>query len=296
MLEIGGTHATAALVDPSTWTVAPEHVVRAHIDAAGSAESLLSELAAVANRMPSGHADTWVVAIPGPFDYVSGVGRFRGVGKFDDLFGVDLRQGLRDRIDPRPSAVTFVNDAVAFGVGEYAIGAARGHDRAVFVTLGTGVGSAYLEDGHPVTTGAGVPLEGSAHRILYDGRPLEETFSRRAIRSAYSLSTTSTFSVMPDVREIAERSRAGDRVAVAVLRRAFIGLGAALADSIAMFDAGVLVIGGSMAASWDIAEPNIRLGMSGICPRLAYLPIVPAERPTDAPLVGAARWMQETSI
>jgi glucokinase len=40
-----------------------------------------------------------------------------------------------------------VNDAAAFGLGEWVAGAATGAGRAVAITLGTGVGSAFVDNG-----------------------------------------------------------------------------------------------------------------------------------------------------
>jgi glucokinase len=194
------------------------------------------------------------------------------------------------RIRPRPLAVRFLNDADAFGVGEYAAGAARGHDRAVCITLGTGVGSAFLDRGQPVNSGPMVPTDGSVHLVVHEGRPLEETVSRRAIRTAYAAAVRSPDGVAPDVHTIAERSRHGDELAQAVLAHAFTGLGAALAPLVQRFEASVLVIGGSMAGSWDIVEPAVRHGLAqaGVDP--GSVALHPAERNAVAALLGAAFW------
>ena len=213
------------------------------------------------------------------------------MGKFDSLYGVDLRRGLMTRIRPGPSDVRFLNDADAFGVGEYAAGAARGHDRAVCITLGTGVGSAFLDQGRPVNSGPTVPPDGSIHLVVHEGRPLEETVSRRAIRSAYAAAYAgSPDEAAPDVHVIAERSRMGDDLARAVLTHAFVGLGSALAPLVRRFEASILVIGGSMAGSWDIVEPAVRLGLSEAAFDLGRLEVRPAERNQVAALLGAAFW------
>ena len=189
------------------------------LDADGTAAELLDELAAAANGLPVGtprRTGSW--RFPGPSTTSGGVGLFRDVGKFDSLYGVDVRRGLMTRIRPSPSEVRFLNDADAFGVGEYAVGAARGHDRAVCITLGTGVGSAFLDRGRPVNSGPTVPPDGSIHLVVHDGRPLEETVSRRAIRTAYAAAAGGRPpTAAPDVHVIAERSRQGDDLARAVL-------------------------------------------------------------------------------
>lgn len=119
------------------------------------------------------------MALPGPFDYESGLALFRDVGKFDALYGVNVRTELSRRMRPAPGALRFLNDADAFGIGEFVAGATAGHERAVCVTLGSGVGSAFLDHGEPVNDGPDVPPDGSAHLLSYEGRPLEETVSRR---------------------------------------------------------------------------------------------------------------------
>ena len=289
VLEIGGTHVTAVRVSPGPWALVPGSLTRISLNADGPADQLLDDIAAAADTLGNGHQSDWAVAIPGPFDYAQGIGLFSDVGKFDTLRGVDVRHGLTMRITPRPSRVLFLNDADAFGVVEYAVGAARGHDRAVCITLGTGVGSAFLDRGEPVDAGPMVPPDGSIHLLLHAGRPLEETVSRRAIRAAYA-HAAGVATEAPDVHTIAARARGGERLAQRVLHRAFAGLGAALAPVLERFQASILVVGGSMAGSWDIVAPAIRDGLSRVQPSLDLPAIRPAERADDAALLGAAYW------
>ena len=289
VLEIGGTHVTAIRVSSAPWALVPGSLTRISLNANDPADQLLDDIAAAADALGNGHRSDWAVAIPGPFDYAQGIGLFSDVGKFDTLRGVDLRHGLTTRITPRPSRVRFLNDADAFGVGEYAVGAARGHDRAVCITLGTGVGSAFLDRGEPVNAGPMVPPDGSIHLLLHAGRPLEETVSRRAIRAAYARAA-GVAEEAPDVRTIAARARGGERLAQRVLHRAFAGLGAALAPVLERFQASILVLGGSMAGSWDIVAPAIGDGLSSVQPSLDLSAIRRAERADDAALLGAAYW------
>jgi glucokinase len=93
-----------------------------------------------------------------------------------------------------------------------------------------------------------------------------------------------------DVREIAAAGRAGDVHAAAVLNRAFTALGQSLAPWLLRFEAQVLVVGGSMAGSWDIVEPAIRAGLTGRFTELQGVPVVKATRADEAGLIGAAYW------
>ena len=290
VLEIGGTHLTAAVVESGTWVIDRDSLARVDLQAQGTAESLVEEIGAAADALRGEPGATWSVAIPGPFDYDQGIGRFEHVGKFDSLNGFDLGEALMKRIKPTPGTIHFLNDADAFGIGEYALGAARGNERAICITLGTGVGSTFLINGQPVSTGPAVSPDGSIHHEVYQGRPLENTVSRRAIRAAYSDAAGLSPDAGPDVHTIAELSRDGDETARLVLDRAFGALGETLAIVISRFDAGILVIGGSMSRSWDLVEPAIRAGMALADPRLAEFRIEQAILPDDAALVGAAYW------
>ncbi|MFI8003373.1 ROK family protein [Streptomyces sp. NPDC086010] len=301
VLEIGGTHVTAAVVDTAAGRPVAGSVVRRPVAAgagAGAAE-LLDSFAEAAGDVAEPGMAHWGVAVPGPFDYASGVGRFRGIGKFESLDGVDVGAGLLARM-PYAETIGFLNDADAFALGEHHSGAAAQHGRSVCVTLGTGVGSSFLRDGRPVTEGPDVPPDGRAHHITVDGLPLEEVVSRKAVRARYARSAgLDGTATAPDVRAIAELARAADPHAVAAIDGCFTALGRALAPWCAAFRPDVMVVGGSMAASWDLIGPALRTGLTAGAgaegPRaaaaVATMALRTARRPDDAPLIGAAQWV-----
>ncbi|MFF1380579.1 ROK family protein [Streptomyces sp. NPDC058308] len=278
VLELGGTHVTAALANPATATVTRR--VRRRVHARSSAEHVLGALVRCAGELDAPAGQVWGVAVPGPFDYDKGIARFEGVGKFDDLYGIDVRAVLLDGVWPRPADTVFLNDAHAFLLGEWRAGAARGHHRSVGITLGTGVGSAFLIDGDAQHRGPGVPSQGRIDLVQANGRPLEDTVSRRAILARYGGEHAARGL---DVSEVADRARAGERYARHVLDEAFTTLGAVLAPHLRAFDATVLVVGGAMADSWDLLRPALRAGL-GDTP----VTLRPAGLGGNAALVGAA--------
>jgi len=284
VLDIGGTHVTGGLVDLETGapTVADRNTVA--LDGSATAEEILAGLAACANRVGAGPGTVWGVAVPGPFDYASGIARF-GVGKFDALAGADLRQALLDRIGPRPADVRFLNDAVAFGLGAWATGAGHRPPRILAITLGTGVGSCFLDNGIPVYDGPAVPPNGEAYRLLIDDRPLEETVSRRAIMARYAALSGDHG---PDVAEIAARARAAEPAAAEALDVTFGALGEALAPWIRRFGAGAVVVGGAMTGSWDVIGPRLIAGLRRAGCTLGETDVEPAADTESAALIGAA--------
>ena len=283
-LDIGGTHVTAALVNPVTWTVVAGSTCRRDIDSSGDADTIGAGIADAARCSGAPEGTPWGIAIPGPFDYRRGIGDFRGVGKFDALRGVDVGQ-LLHRFGVE-GELHFLNDADAFGIGEWIGGAARGRARAIVVTLGTGIGSAFLVDGAAVESGPGVPPEGRLDLLRIGGRPLEQTVSRAAIRTHYAGEASA---LGADVREIAELARSGDRAAVAALAEPVRALGRVLGPRAAAFRADVVVVGGAISAAWDIIEAPLRAGIAeGFSGATPELDLVTAQRVHDAALLGAA--------
>jgi glucokinase len=274
VLDVGGTHVSAALVDPAGWHVA--QTTRYHVDADAPAEALIDRFWRAGNALRAPAGATWGVAMPDPFDYERGIGQFEGVGKFTGLCGVDVGDALGARLR---GSIVFLNDADAFLLGEWAAGVARGARRCAGITLGTGIGSAWLVDGQIVDPG--VPPGGRIHRLSIGDRQLEDVVSRRAIRRAYAQAGGDPAA---DVKEIAEAARGGSAVARRVLDAAMTALGRVVGRCTAGFAAEVLVIGGSMSASWDLFDAAFRAGALG-----NGLPEIRLATDSDrAPLVGAA--------
>lgn len=283
VLEIGGTHVTAALVDPLDGRVTSR--TRTPLDADGDAGTILGTVRRCADGLPVLPGARWGVAVPGPFDYARGIALFQRVGKFDALYGMDVRAALLHGLRQRPGDVVFLNDAHAFLTGEWSAGTVRGHRRAVGITLGTGVGSAFLSDGRILDHGPGVPPEGRMDLTEIAGRPLEDTVSRRAILARYG-------DPAADVHDIAGRARAGEERARRLLVGVFTALGVELGPRLADFGATALVVGGSMADSWELVAPALSTGLA----TGGWPPDDPRMRAMkhagsvgDAALVGAAR-------
>jgi len=261
-LEIGGTHVTAALVDLRAGLLLPGTVRRSPIDSHAPADELLSDFAAAVTDTHAAPEVPWAVAIPGPFDYLRGIGRYADVGKFDALFDVNLTAGLHAALPHMTGDITFVNDADAFAIGEWRQGVMAAAARCVGITLGSGVGSSFLDNGVPVTTGPTVPPHGRAHQLKIGPTDLEDVVSRRAILARYLAGPDVRGTAGLDVREVFERSRGGDAWATQVLQDAFRALGSALAPWFTRFGATAVAFGGAMIGSWDLILPPLRSGLT----------------------------------
>ena len=246
VLEVGGSHVTAAVVSPDTWDV--DVVDRAKLASQEAAEEVVGQLAAAARKLPL--ANGLAVALPGPFDFATGVAWYRDQGKFDQLYGFNLGKSLGEELGL--DRLMFMNDAEAFAVGEWTAGEVRGVERCVGVTIGTGIGTAFLADGTVVREGETVPPGGELYKTSYDGKPLEDSISARAIVRSYSERTGTE---EPGVKEIADRARAGEPAALDALLTPFTVLAAALTPWLGRFGVTKAVLGGSISGAFDLVAP-----------------------------------------
>jgi glucokinase len=271
-LDIGGTHVTAGRVDVAAGAVeGRERVPLAHT---ASRAEVVAAVTGAAASIARDDVRRLGVAVPGPFDYATGVSRI--AHKLHGLYGVDLRSELCGALRLEADDVRFLNDAEAFLLGEWWAGAARAHHRAVGVTLGTGLGSAFIEDGRIV------PRNVALYELSFRGAPVEDTISSRGLLDGYPPPTAEPI----EVEDVAAKAEAGENAA----RRAFDELGQALGEflrpSLCAFKPGCLVVGGSIARSWELIRSEL---ISELRPVESLETVTVAEHVDDAALLGAAR-------
>ena len=164
-------------------------------------------------------------------------------GKLRGIEGADLAAAFG-----LPTLV--FNDALAYGVGEAARGAGRGHQRVVTVTIGTGVGVAVVEDGAPLgrgplgggLLGGQIPLPGRA------GGPLDS--SGRAGTFEARCQASSLLTEIPIASDLVEAYRLldnGDAAAVAGFERYRSWLVTGLTALALAYAPSVIVVGGGAA-------------------------------------------------
>jgi glucokinase len=185
--DVGGSHISAARCHRSSWKL--DNLCSASYPPTLAAEGFLDLLYSLGNRAAGDPATVGgaQLAVPAPFDYETGISHMRH--KFPFLYGVSLRDGLASRFGWQQHQVRFLHDAAAFLLGEIHAGAARGASRAVGITLGTGIGSGFSQDGRILTDGHGVPPGGEIWSLPVAGGILEDLLSARAIQKEYKQRT-----------------------------------------------------------------------------------------------------------
>jgi glucokinase len=273
--DVGGSHISAAVCHAGDYRLGP--IVKASHSERQTSEAFVDVLVSLAEQASTGADGVQgaSVAMPGPFDYAAGVSWMKH--KLPYLYGVDLRQSLAARFGWQPGQVRFLNDAAAYLLGEVGAGAGRGATRAVGITLGTGIGSAFAVNGRVVSEGAGVPPGGEIWNLPYEGGIVEDLLSSKAIRQSYEQRTGRQ-------REVAAIASAAatDAVASEVFAEFGRRLGRVLKSLLAAFTPNVVVLGGGIARSAPLFLPFAEKQLEGL--NLSLRVSALGDR---APLVGA---------
>lgn len=240
-VDIGGSHITAAHVDCNTYRVIDSTLKRERVASMDDAEVILQSWVKALSALivkSSEETITIGIAMPGPFDYEHGISLMKGMQKYDSLYGMNIREILAERLGIPGEHITFINDAEAFLRGELASGAASDFERAIGVTLGTGLGSTSNCKGETVDVNrAFVPFLDSI---------AEEYISTRWFLRRYKELTGS------EVKNVEELLATADQSVKDELFEEFsTNLAAFLNDFIADEDPQVLVVGGNIARCWD---------------------------------------------
>jgi len=206
-----------------------------------------------------------VLAFPGPFDYEKGISYIKGVNKYESIYGVNIYNYLKSKIKEdrylsevflENFRVCFENDARVFALGEYNSLKETKYKRVVVVTLGTGVGSAFINNGKIVKKVSGIPEGGYIYNIKIDNTTIEESLSARGIesiaKSLYDKLGKDKNLEFSGVKSLAERARKNDEIALKVFEIYEKRLIKSLLPILENFNSDALILGGQISKSADL--------------------------------------------
>ena len=285
-VDVGGSHISSAIIDLKEMGIVKNSLVTVNVDNHAEASEILNIWSAniqslVSQINPEDLAGIGL-AMPGPFDYANGIALFES-RKYQKLFGINIREEMRTRLGLDESLVIrFINDAIAFAIGECWMGKAKEAKRAVAITLGTGFGSAFLEHGIPIVEGEEVPKSGCVWHMPYHDGIADDSFSTRWFTNNYLERSGKS---LPGVKEIATLYESD-----VLVRELFHEFGNNLAEflspSLTKFEAEILVIGGNIGGAYQLFGPSF---LRGLKDRQVITVSVLSELKEDAALIGGAR-------
>lgn len=245
--DIGGSHITAGLVDIDNRKLIDASVVRKHINPAANSDVIIREWcdAILGCHKAVGSTIGQIgIAMPGPFDYTNGISYIKGLHKYENLYGLNVKGMMAEQLQVEAARINFKNDAQAFMAGELFCGCAVGYNNVVGITLGTGLGSAtYYNNEHK---------EGDLYCMPFREGKAEDYISSRWFVFEYERLTGNT---VKGVKELADRMHADPHAA-----RLFETFGATLAEVLLLRyqrqNPEIIFIGGNIVNAWDCFIPS----------------------------------------
>lgn len=205
-------------------------------------------------------------AFPGPFDYEQGISYIQGLNKFEAIYGVNIGERLRS--DYEEDAVIaasltpdwqliFQNDASMFALGEAVYGQASAAQRVVCMTLGTGLGSGFVDNGQLIKQRHDVPENGWLYHLPFEDGMADDFISRRGVlRLAAEIGID--LSGGQDVRELAQLAMSGDERAILLFQMFGERMARILELPMIKFQPDAIVFGGQIAKSGDLFLPALK--------------------------------------
>jgi glucokinase len=298
-VDLGGTKLLAGVVDEESVvvkrTVRPTQV--------GSEEQLLEELdGAIAELLDDGIRAIGV-GLPSTIDQRQG----RAVNSVNiPLAGIDFHDHLATRFG-LPAAIE--NDANAAALAEHRLGAGRGTQHMIMLTLGTGIGGGLILDGKLYRGAVGAAGELGHMTLELDGPPCQGTCPGRGHLEALASGTATdrlaaeraaehpdgdlgraaAEGLTVDARLAVDLAARGPGDARDLLERVGFVLGTAIASYVNIFNPEVVVLGGGFARAGDLLfEPARKVVVArALPPGRDLVRIVPALLGPEAGLIGA---------
>lgn len=284
-LDLGGTNIKTAVLRGHGEDFAVESTGSVETGAAGGPDAVAANLIAVGRELIDGrHVASVGLGVPGHFDRETGQ-----ILLFPNLPGDWRGFPLRDRVSEGLGVKTWIiNDARAFTLAEGLLGAGKGHDPVVCLTLGTGVGGGLMIEGRLHRGAFGVAGE-IGHQTVLPGGPLCGCGNRGCVEALVRADVLAANAGRASATAVFEGARTGDDRCVAAVSEMAEFLGIGLANVVTLIGPDRIVVGGGIAEAGDLVLVPISEAVKA---RVTLVPtehidIVPAEFGRYAGAVGA---------
>lgn len=290
-VDIGARHVGCVALDLKRGEMIPGSDSRLSLDSFADADTIFktwaSALESTLSRIDAEQLAGIGFAMPGPFDYRNGISQMEH--KYPRLFGREIAGEIRRRVHfDDDTRVRFLNDATSFAVGEAWLGKGSCCRKVLAITLGTGLGSAFIDDGVPVVSGEEAPAEGCLWHLPFRYGNADQFFTTRWFVKAHADRFGGKVS---GAKEVAELADTGDTAALAIFERFGANLAGFLAPWLLKFQADVLVIGGRITRAYRFFGPPMEAGLKSEGVKTI---IKIADKKERAAMIGAARLSDDT--
>ncbi len=181
------------------------------------------------------------------------------IAAIPELDGVEMKKHLKDRFPDKEFYIE--NDANVAALGEYYFSGSHIPENYLFVTLGTGIGSAAIINKQIFKGGDGNGME-LGHVLSKNGKELEENIGKNGImKRAKRLMEKKKTSLSKlddlDPKGIVKEAFKGDKVSIKIFKEVGEYLGESLVGAIRLLDIKTILIGGGLSAGLDLIKDKL---------------------------------------
>lgn len=258
-LDIGGTHITAGVINLTNMKVLESSMHKESFDSNLPVDQVLDiwekTIRASWDKSEVETMTGIAVCMPGPFDYENGICWIKGQSKYEHFYGLNIADLLRNRLKlPNDFKVFFENDAVCFGKGEVYKDNTNLSKKVMAITIGTGLGSCFIDKGFSISSGNQVPTDGEIWNLPFKNGIAEDYVSLRGLVSKYfDLEKTTVESGL----ELYNRAVAGDEMAIKAFEKMGEDLAQIVIPCLKNFSVEHFIIGGKIADSSALFLPSL---------------------------------------
>ncbi|WP_316633347.1 ROK family protein [uncultured Flavobacterium sp.] len=253
-MDVGGSHITTAVVDLSEMKVFENSFFKVSFDSNLPSKDVMdyweNAIRTLCGKSQVEKFSGIALAVPGPFDYEDGTCWIKDQDKYDNFYGLNIKDLLRERFDfDHDFPIVFENDAKSFGKGEVYKNIENLPKNVMAITLGTGLGACFIENGKIVSTGDNVPENGEIWNLPYKKGMAEDSVSLRGLLSNYqNLSGIQ----LNNGLELYLLAIDGDEKAIEAFNKFGEDLAEIVLPWLKSFNANMLFIGGKIANAGDL--------------------------------------------
>ena len=214
------------------------------------------------------------MAFPGPFDYEKGIPLMQNINKYDSLYGIYLgkeillrlrKDKLFNEVASPNCKIKFENDASLYALGETVLNQALMQGKVLCLCIGTGLGSAFLEDGKLITNHPNVPLNGWVYDTPFLDSIIDDYISARGI---LKLHESLHHVLVNDVKSIYDLALEGCESSLKTFHIFGSRFAQAITCFLQTFQPNTLVLGGQIAKSFPLFKESFLSQLQKVAPDL----------------------------
>lgn len=288
-IDVGGTNVKLGVVDvKGTIEYKVKYATRELVDSGDFVGGFLNILETEMAKFPE--VDKVGIGFPGTA--TKDRSQLLEIAAIPVLDGVKMKDALQGRFPQK--SFQLENDANAAALGEYYFSGEQMPENYLFITLGTGIGSAAIIDHQIFQGGDGNGME-MGHMMADNGKSLEQNIGKKGIMQIAEKMMKGKDTKIKhiddlDPKAIFRAAEKGDKIAEKVFIKVGKYLGEALVSTIRILDIKTVLIGGGLAPALEIIKkPALKVMKEYLTPYyVKEIELRQAVLGNNAGIVGAA--------